>query len=166
MVNCQLLCWQFTVHRFQFTVKILAMFRSCLFITIYLLPFFLSAQRNPVPFQEELVYPIRKDHKVGYLYIKDDYSTICPSLPPKFDYIGETPIPWNTTSTELVESSFRLFSIDEKVGLIGQNLKEVIPNKYKRIRPISEDYFAVEIDSQFVLIDRTTKVIDLSLIHI
>ena len=107
-----------------------------------------------------MVYPIRKNHKVGYLYIKDDYTVVCPSLPAKFDYIGESPIPWNTTSTDLVESSFRLFSIDEKVGLIDHNLKEVIPNNYKRIRPISDNYFAVEKDSMFVLIDRNNQVID------
>ncbi len=125
-----------------------------LFGTIYC---FAQAANNDV----ETVYPIRRNHKVGYIYIKN-YGAF-EAIPPKYDYIGDTFLPWNTTLPGLTESPYRLFMIDEKLGLLDTLLREVIPNKYKRIRPLSDQYFAVEVDSLFVLTDRSGQVVDSTL---
>ncbi|MEM9824773.1 MAG: WG repeat-containing protein, partial [Bacteroidota bacterium] len=105
----------------------------------------------------ELVYPIRQNHKTGYIYIKKYGSIDC--ISPKYDYIAEDRSPWNTTQSQLDYSPYQLFIVDEKIGLIDTVLNEVIAPKYKRIRPLAKDYFAVEVDSGFMLIDVNEAII-------
>ena len=129
-----------------------------LFCLLLFLQTLSQAQRPINPDSEELVYPIKQDHKTGFILIKE-YGSI-PMIDPIYDYIADTYIPWNTTLPTLTDSPYRLFQIDEKVGLLDSLLKEVIPNKYNRIRPVSANYFAVEIDSLFVLIDEKENIIN------
>ncbi len=102
------------------------------------------------------VYPIRVDHKWGYA--KFYGSFIDTLIPPRYDYIGDVYLPWNIADDQPVPSPFRLFEIDNKVGLLNNFLQESIPNKYNRIRPISQNYHAVEIDEGFQLINAKEEI--------
>ena len=103
------------------------------------------------------VYPIRVDHKWGYA--KFYGSFIDTLIPPRYDYIGDVYLPWNTGNDQSVLSPFRLFQIDNKVGLLNNFLQETISNKYNRIRPISQNYHAVEIDQGFQLINEKEEIV-------
>ncbi|MEM8909641.1 MAG: hypothetical protein AAGD05_17465, partial [Bacteroidota bacterium] len=126
---------------------------------LFLLSPFFSTAQNAIDFNnQELVYPIRQGHKTGYVYIKPYGAVDC--IPPRYDYIADINLPWNTTTPNFEASPYRLFEIDEKVGLLDTFLNEVLPNHYKRIRPISNTHFAAELDSLFVLIDSSGQIID------
>ncbi len=97
------------------------------------------------------VYPVRVGHKWGYAKF---YGTFADTLiTPRYDYIGDIHLPWNTTESQTTLSPYRLFEIAGKVGLLDNYLNEFIPNQYNRIRPISEQYFAVEKDDGFQLVN-------------
>jgi hypothetical protein len=100
------------------------------------------------------VYPVRVGHKYGYIKIYNTFpeAIIDTVIPPRYDYIGDEYLPWNGASAGLA-SPYRLFEINERVGLLGPSLKEILPNKYKRIRVVAPELFAVEEDSLFALID-------------
>ena len=98
------------------------------------------------------VYPVRVNHKWGYAKF---YGTFVDTLiAPRYDYIGDIHLPWNIASEKSKPSPYRLFEIENKVGLLDNYLSEFIPNKYKRIRPISEQFFAVETGQGFQLINQ------------
>ena len=101
------------------------------------------------------VYPVRVNHKFGFVkFYQFGNAVITDTLvAPRYDYIGDVNLPWNTAGSQDGRSPFRLFELDEKVGLLDPFLKEALPNHYKRIRPLSERYFAVELDSLFLLLD-------------
>lgn len=103
-----------------------------------------------------LVYPVRVDHKWGYA--KFYGSFVDTLIPPRYDYIGDIYLPWNVAGNTTTLSTFRLFEIDKKVGLLNNFLQESLPNKYIRIRPISENYHAVEIDQGFQLINKKEEI--------
>jgi len=103
-----------------------------------------------------LVYPIRVDHKWGYA--KFYGSFVDTLIPPRYDNIGDVYLPWNVAGDKPTLSPFRLFEIDKKVGLLNSFLQESLPNKYNRIRPISKEFHAVEIDQGFQLINNKEEV--------
>ncbi len=103
-----------------------------------------------------LVYPIRVDHKWGYA--KFYGSFVDTLIPPRYDNISDIYLPWNVAGNQSDLSPFRLFEIDKKVGLLNNFLQESIPNKYLRIRPISKNYYAVEIDQGFQLINKAEEI--------
>jgi len=105
------------------------------------------------------VYPIRVDHKWGYAKF---YGTFIDTLvTPRYDYIGDIHLPWNVADNKSTASPYRLFEIEKKVGLLDNYLSEFISNKYKRIRPISNHFFAVEATQGFQLInDKGTLLFD------
>ncbi|MEO6038466.1 MAG: WG repeat-containing protein [Saprospiraceae bacterium] len=102
------------------------------------------------------IYPVRKDHKSGFIVLlgKNKVGNFKEVLP-YYALIGDTYLPWNYFDPPQPPrlSPFLLFENDGKVGLIDQQLKEVLPNRYKRIRPLSPNCFAVETDSLFTAID-------------
>lgn len=104
------------------------------------------------------VYPVRVGHKYGFAkFYQYGNEVIADTLvPPKYDYIGDEPLPWNDAGSTQRPSPFRVFELDERVGLLNEYLQEVLPNRYLRIRPITERYFAVEEDSLFTLFDVET----------
>ncbi len=102
------------------------------------------------------VYPIRVDHKWGYAKFYGNF--IDTLIPPRYDYIGDVYLPWNIATDQLELSPYRLFEIDNKVGLLNNFLQETIPNKYNRIRPISQNYHAVEFDQGFQLINEKEEI--------
>jgi hypothetical protein len=101
------------------------------------------------------VYPVRVGHKIGFVkfFRFGDVVIADTMVAPRYDYIGDVNLPWNTLEEDKPLSPYRLFELDEKVGLLDPFLYEVLPNHYKRIRPLTEDYFAVETDSLFQLLD-------------
>lgn len=112
---------------------------------------FLCAQSSGSRNNFREVYPIRVDHKWGYMKVYED--TLLILRPPKYDYIGDVRLPWNNEKV-LTSSPFKVFELNERVGLIDDELNEILPNNFKRIRPITANFFAAEIDSAFTLIDR------------
>lgn len=104
------------------------------------------------------VYPIRVNHKFGYIKIYHaPFLYIDTVIPPKYDYIGDINLPYNSTALNGGDSPYRLFELDEKVGLLDPYLNEKLPNDYKRIRVVADEFFAVELDSLFTLIDSTGR---------
>jgi hypothetical protein len=100
------------------------------------------------------VYPVRVDHKIGYVKIYNELpeAYVDTLIPPRYDYIGDEYLPWNGDESGAA-SPYRLFELDERVGLLGSSLEEVLPSRYKRIRAVAPGWFAVEEDSLFTLID-------------
>lgn len=122
-----------------------------LFLCLFLFQTFsTSAQRLGV-------YPVRANHKWGY--VKFYGQLVDTIIPPRYDVIGDDNLYWNSNNTFKIKSPYRIFEIDEKVGLLNSNLKEIIPNKYNRIRPISPSYFAVAIEEDFVLMDSSYNIL-------
>lgn len=101
------------------------------------------------------VYPVRKQHKFGFVkFFNFGDEVIAESMiEPKYDYIGDVNLPWNTTTLDGGSAPFRLFELEQRVGLLNPYLQEIIPARYKRIRAVSHRYFAVEKDSLFHLLD-------------
>lgn len=108
------------------------------------------------------VYPVRVNHKMGYVkfYPYGSETVIIDTvIPPKYDYIGDINLPYNNIAAgEGAPSPYRMFELDEKVGLLGPSLDIVLPNDYKRIRVVTDDLMAVEQDSLFMLIDTSGRV--------
>ena len=104
------------------------------------------------------VYPVRVGHKIGFVkfFRFGDVVIADTMVTPRYDYIGDVLLPWNTLEEEKELSPYRLFELDEKVGLLDPFLNEILPNHYKRIRPLTPNYFAVETDSLFQLMDITS----------
>lgn len=106
------------------------------------------------------VYPIRVNHKVGFMkcYLSEEGIFLDTIIAPRYDYIADEHLPWNTVPAAAEPSPYRLFELNERVGLLSEYLQEVLPNHFKRIRPLSEQYFALEIDSLFVLADLEQRI--------
>lgn len=96
------------------------------------------------------VYPIRENHKWGYYSLIGD--KFYEEIPPHYDLISENQLTWNYPNKSNQPSPYRLFEKDGKVGLLDTLLNEKIPNQYNRIKPLTETYFAVEVDSLFTLL--------------
>ncbi len=102
------------------------------------------------------VYPVRVDHKVGFIkfYPEADTVYLDTLILPCYDYIAEDNLSWNTIGKEGKPSPFRLYELDQRVGLLDRYLQEVLPNRHKRIRPLTEQFFALEKDTLFQLFSR------------
>ncbi len=96
-----------------------------------------------------LVYPVRQNHKWGYANAQGKVE-----IQPKYDAFSDEFLPWSMQLDNPPLSPFRLIESQERVGLIDRALKEILPCKYKRIRPLQNQYFAVETDSLFYIIDQ------------
>ena len=124
---------------------------------IFILPFCLLFSNNTYTqtgssSKDLSLFPIRVEHKWGYAKFYDTYVDTL--VPPKYDYISDIFLPWNYAGEASELSPFRLFEIDNKVGLLDTYLNELVASQYNRIRPISPTFFAVETDRGFQLIDR------------
>ncbi len=110
--------------------------------------------------EEEFIpaYPIRVDHKWGYINIYDS-GEFRIHRKPKYDFIGDINLPWNTTLAKSIASPFKIYALEDKVGVMNDFLEEILPNKYQRIRAVSPNYFAVEIDSLFQLINLQERIL-------
>lgn len=102
------------------------------------------------------VYPVRVNHKVGFIkfYPEEDTVYLDTLILPRYDYIAEERLPWNTMGKEGEPSPFRLYELDQRVGLLDSYLQEVLPNRYKRIRPLTAQFLALEEDALFQLFSR------------
>lgn len=100
---------------------------------------------------QTLVYPVRSGHKWGYVNIRGKWM-----IKPRYEAFSETDLPWNVhpEQSQLRLSPFRLVEAGGKVGVGDRSLREVLPCQYKRIRPLSQHWFAVEGDSLFTLVNR------------
>jgi len=105
---------------------------------------------------QTLVYPVRSGHQWGYVSARGRVV-----IPPQYEAFSETNLPWNIHPEPSAAglSPFRLVERNSRVGLIDRTLHEVLPCSYKRIRPISQHFFAVETDSQFVVVNRRAEVV-------
>ncbi|HND88820.1 MAG TPA: WG repeat-containing protein, partial [Saprospiraceae bacterium] len=105
---------------------------------------------------QTLVYPVRSGHKWGYINLRGKWM-----IRPRYEAFSETDLPWNIhpESNKLAPSPYRLVESDGKVGLTDRTLREVLPCQYKRIRPISRHWFAVEADSLFALANSKGEVL-------
>lgn len=114
------------------------------------------------------VYPIRANHKVGYVkfYPLDSTTLIIDTvIPPKYDYIGDINLPYNVVTADGAPSPYRIFELEERVGLLGPSLQPVAANDYKRIRVVTDELLAVERDSLFLLTDTSGQVYMDSLLY-
>jgi len=115
-----------------------------LLLTLSLLtPHLISAQT--------LVYPVRSGHKWGYVNSRGKMM-----IKPRYEAFSESDLPWNIhpEPSQVSPSPFRLVESGGKVGMTDRSLREVLPCRYKRIRPLSQHWFAVEEDSLFTLVNR------------
>jgi hypothetical protein len=105
------------------------------------------------------VYPMRVNHKYGYAkFFRVGNTVIADTMvSPKYDYIGDVNLPWNILGDKELASPYRLYELDERVGLLDPNLNELLPNDFKRIRPVTPGFFAVEVDSLFQLMSVSTR---------
>lgn len=103
------------------------------------------------------VYPVRINHKVGFVEIFPNNKAY-EYIPPIYDYIAELNVAWHTPLPKEQLSTYRIFERDEKVGLLDDALSPVLPNRFKRIRVLASNFFAVEQDSLFELMDSTENV--------
>lgn len=103
------------------------------------------------------VYPVRINHKVGFVEIFPNNKAY-EYIAPIYDFIAEVNAAWHTPALVPQLSPYRIFEIDEKVGLLDDALNTVLPNQFRRIRVLAPNYFAVERDSLFQLIDSTQNI--------
>ncbi len=105
------------------------------------------------------VYPVRVGHRVGFVkfYPGVDTTYVDTIIAPRYDYIGDEYLPWNTIDKAGGTSPFRLFERDERVGLLDPYLRERLPADYRRIRPLTDSLFALERDSLFTLSDASGR---------
>jgi len=117
--------------------------RICLMLVLNALMGTLSAQI--------LLYPVRQDHRWGFMTARGRLM-----IEPRYQAFSETNLPWNLHPEQLKisPSDYRLVEFDGSVGLLDRNLRETLPCRFKRIRPLSRHYFAVETDSLFKVTDR------------
>ena len=99
------------------------------------------------------LHPIRSNHKTGYVKFYPEALTHAEFIAPKYDYVSADYLPYNEISGGKSKSPYRAFELDERVGLLDESLTEILPNDYTRIRVLSDNYFAVEQDDFFRLID-------------
>lgn len=114
--------------------------------------FLLSLLSSPLLVHSQtLVYPVRVGHQWGYANGRGRVV-----ITPKYEAFSETNLPWNIHPEPAAFglSPFRLVESGGRVGLTDQTLREVLPCVYKRIRPLSDQFFAVETDSMFTVINR------------
>lgn len=103
---------------------------------------------------QSYVYPIKKDHKWGYINLRGKIL-----IEPQFDLVGEEAIPWYHPFDKKGPSNFRLVEIDKKIGLIDESIEVVLPPNYQIVRPLTKDYFMVKTDSLFYVVNRKEEVV-------
>lgn len=103
------------------------------------------------------VYPVRINHKVGFVEIFPNNKAY-EYIAPIYDFIAEVNAAWHEPDVNPQLSPYRIFEIDQRVGLLDEALNTVLPNEFRRIRVLAPNYFAVERDSLFQLIDSTQQV--------
>lgn len=103
------------------------------------------------------VYPVRVQHKTGFVKFYENF--VDEVIPPKYDYIGDINLPYNTTQNTPVVSPYRAFETNRHIGIFDEHLNEVLPGQYQQIRPVAQNLFAVSKDSSFVLVDSSEAVL-------
>jgi hypothetical protein len=108
------------------------------------------------------VYPVRVNHKLGYIkiYNMPQGPVFHFIIDPVYDHVMEENLPYNGADPESEERSpYRLFELDARVGLLDASVREVLPARYHRIRVVSAVFFAVEEHEGegFQLIDSTGR---------
>lgn len=100
---------------------------------------------------QTLVYPVRSGHKWGYINSRGKWM-----IKPRYEAFSESDLPWNVhpEPRQASPSPYRLVESGGKVGMGDRSLREVLPCRYKRIRPLSQHWIAVEEDSLFTLVNR------------
>lgn len=103
-----------------------------------------------------LLYPVRQDHRWGFITSRGRVM-----IEPLYEAFGETNLPWNLhpEMPKTPPSEYRLAEWQGAVGLLNSSLREVLPCRYRRIRPLSHHYFAVERDSGFQIADRQGQIV-------
>ncbi|MEO1259615.1 MAG: WG repeat-containing protein [Bacteroidota bacterium] len=112
---------------------------SCL-IFFLLITSTLSAQRVTY------LYPVKVDHKWGYI---DKRGRMV--IEPKYDAIGDQYLKWHG---RMSESPFRLMQENGKLGLLGDQCREVLAANYDYISPLSSHLFIVANDTLMRIVDR------------
>lgn len=102
------------------------------------------------------VHPIRVDHKWGYVKI---YPQIVKTkVPPRYDYLADINVPYNTLNHDGKPSPYKIFELDGKVGLLNETLEEIIAHEYNRIKVLADNFFAVTQDQTYLLRDKAGKI--------
>ncbi len=109
---------------------------------IFLFSLQLSAQPN-------YVYPIRENHRWGY--ITGSGKVV---VEPKYDAVADRYLPWSGTALAEKNSGFRLVEAEGKLGLIDTHLRKVLAPAWRHIRPLNDSLFAVAADSLFTIVNR------------
>ena len=101
------------------------------------------------------VFPFRENHKWGYKIFFENQLILHELLEPSFDAISDFYLPWNDHYSQTpAYSPYRLFEQNEKVGLIDNSTTTILENHFNRILPLSNQFFAVELDSLFTLVKK------------
>ncbi|MEM9847500.1 MAG: WG repeat-containing protein [Bacteroidota bacterium] len=103
-------------------------------------------------YTQAYLYPVKVNHKWGYINQRGKLI-----VEPKYDLIGVRELPWYNDSKK--SSGFRLVQLDDKLGLINRKKQEVLSPKYQRIRPLSEEYFAVVLEEDFLVVNRQEEAV-------
>ena len=90
--------------------------------------------------------PIKQNQKWGFI-----------------DTLGQVQVAPTYDNLERINSEFgtSFFLIEEagKIGILDGNAQRILPSKYRRIRPLSSNHFAVIVDSLEIVVNRKNEVI-------
>ena len=92
------------------------------------------------------LYPVKVGHKWGYI---DKRGRVV--IEPKYDAIGDQYLKWHG---RMSESPFRLIQVNGKLGLLGDQCREVLAANYEYISPFSSHLFIVSNDTLMRIVDR------------
>ena len=105
-------------------------------LTVFL---FLLLSTNLLSQRISYLYPIKKDHKWGYI---DKRGRII--IEPKYDAIGDRVLPYSGRTSI---SPYRLVEVDGKLGIIDKQCEEVLTPKYDYISPLNFNHFIIKEDT-------------------
>ena len=108
-------------------------------IFVVLLPILTFSQTINSP-----LLPVKVEQKWGLI---DTSGTI--RINPQYDNLKMIDSDFN--------QSYYLIGVDKKIGLLNQNGQQIISANYRRIRPLSKNYFAVIKDSLEIVIDKNEQ---------
>ncbi len=95
------------------------------------------------------LYPVHQQGKWGFVTFWGGKPEM--TVAPKYDHFSGR-LPWHSLNYGSGLSPFRLFEQDQKVGLLNDSLREVLPANYQYIFPLTRRYFAVRSDSMLRLV--------------
>lgn len=113
-----------------------------LFLAFLLAHFFFQVCSQTVTY----LYPVKVNHKWGYANKRGKVV-----VEPKYDAIGDENLRWYGRRSE---SPFRLVEAEGKLGLLDEQCREVLPPKYRQIRPLSRSLFVVTEDNLLHIVNR------------